>query len=87
MNKPIIFIITIIVILTVVLTITLTGCSSNNAKVQQGQAASQIISQESNNGVLDEKPSCPRGVTNDPYPGSCWQYTDANQDSLCDLGQ
>lgn len=31
--------------------------------------------------------TCPRGLVNDPYPGSCGQYIDVNQDQLCDLSQ
>ncbi len=31
--------------------------------------------------------TCPRGLINDPYPGSCSQYVDVNQDQLCDLSQ
>ena len=30
---------------------------------------------------------CPRGLVNDPYPGVCGLYTDADVDSICDLSQ
>jgi hypothetical protein len=33
------------------------------------------------------QPSCPKGITDDPYPGLCAQYTDKNNDNLCDLSQ
>ena len=31
--------------------------------------------------------TCPRGLTNDPYPGQCGLYTDQNSDQICDLSQ
>ena len=31
--------------------------------------------------------SCPLGASNDPHPGQCGSYRDANIDSLCDLSQ
>lgn len=30
---------------------------------------------------------CPYGRVNDPYPGSCFRYLDANQDKICDHSQ
>jgi len=30
---------------------------------------------------------CPRGLTNDPYPGSCNLYSDANSNQICDLSE
>lgn len=32
-------------------------------------------------------PTCPYGLINDPYPGSCGRYVDTNNDQLCDLSQ
>lgn len=31
--------------------------------------------------------SCRKGVVNDPYPGRCHDYVDANGDGICDLSQ
>ena len=31
--------------------------------------------------------NCPKGLTNDPYPGRCGRYVDSNGDSICDLSQ
>ena len=31
--------------------------------------------------------TCPIGLTNDTYPGSCRLYTDENKDNLCDYSQ
>lgn len=31
--------------------------------------------------------ACPKGLTNDPYPGECGLYTDVNKDKICDLSQ
>jgi hypothetical protein len=31
--------------------------------------------------------ACPKGITNDPYPGSCGMYVDKNENSYCDLGE
>ena len=31
--------------------------------------------------------TCPKGMTDDPYPGSCGQYIDINDDGFCDKGQ
>lgn len=30
---------------------------------------------------------CPYARVNDPYPGSCFRYLDANQDQICDHSQ
>ena len=30
---------------------------------------------------------CPYGLVNDPYPGQCPRYIDANGDGICDLSQ
>ncbi|MCU0653312.1 MAG: hypothetical protein MUD10_03580 [Candidatus Pacebacteria bacterium] len=30
---------------------------------------------------------CPKGIVNDPYPGSCGAYIDANRDDICDHSQ
>lgn len=32
-------------------------------------------------------PTCPFGLINDPYPGSCGRYTDADNNQICDLSQ
>lgn len=31
--------------------------------------------------------NCPKGLTNDPYPGRCGRYVDTNDDGICDLSQ
>ena len=31
--------------------------------------------------------NCPFGFENEEYPGSCWRYTDTNNDGICDLSQ
>jgi hypothetical protein len=31
--------------------------------------------------------SCPMGISNDPHPGHCGAYRDADSDSICDLSQ
>ncbi len=31
--------------------------------------------------------TCPRGLTNDPYPGVCGQYVDETNDGICDRSQ
>jgi hypothetical protein len=31
--------------------------------------------------------SCPRGISNDPYPGQCGQYIDNNANGICDQGE
>jgi hypothetical protein len=67
------------------------GCSSKQA-VENTQTQGQAVLQEQNQepasqDAFVQENSCPRGVTDDPYPGDCWQYADQNQDSLCDLGQ
>jgi hypothetical protein len=31
--------------------------------------------------------ACPSGVVNDPYPGHCKRYVDANNNGLCDLSE
>ncbi|MDD1677512.1 MAG: hypothetical protein LUQ40_07240, partial [Methanomicrobiales archaeon] len=31
--------------------------------------------------------TCPFGLVNDPYPGQCSRYVDANGNGFCDLSQ
>ena len=31
--------------------------------------------------------ACPRGMVNDPYPGRCRRYTDANDNGTCDFSE
>jgi hypothetical protein len=31
--------------------------------------------------------TCPKGKTDDAYPGDCGQYVDTNDDGICDLSQ
>jgi hypothetical protein len=31
--------------------------------------------------------ACPRGLVNDPYPGQCRRYIDANDNGICDLSE
>lgn len=31
--------------------------------------------------------ACPKGITDDPYPGSCGMYIDQNENGYCDLGE
>ncbi|MFH1133402.1 MAG: hypothetical protein V1735_02850 [Nanoarchaeota archaeon] len=52
------------------------GCSSEH---QEGDT----ITGES----IAEAPDCPSGLVNDPYPGSCGSYVDADKDSICDHSQ
>jgi hypothetical protein len=30
---------------------------------------------------------CPKGLVDDPYHGSCGQYTDQDKNQICDYGQ
>jgi hypothetical protein len=30
---------------------------------------------------------CPKGLVNDPYPGSCHHYVDSNGSGYCDLSE
>ncbi len=34
-----------------------------------------------------EQVYCPRGISNDPYPGQCGNYIDVNKNRICDLGE
>lgn len=38
-------------------------------------------------GDVTSQKRCPRGLTNDPYPGRCRLYVDANGNGYCDLSQ
>lgn len=37
--------------------------------------------------VEAEGVACPSGVVNDPFPGHCKRYVDANNNGLCDLSE
>ena len=43
----------------------------------EGDSAATRVSQAS--GV-----ACPRGLTNDPFPGKCRRYVDSDGDGICD---
>lgn len=34
--------------------------------------------------VVESSLDCPKGMVNDPYPGSCGQYIDADDNGICD---
>ena len=36
---------------------------------------------------IDPGVECPRGVENDPFPGQCGQYTDKDNNDICDLSE
>jgi uncharacterized protein YceK len=38
-------------------------------------------------GTLKEGAECPKGLTNDPYPGKCALYTDEDGNEVCDLSE
>lgn len=42
-------------------------------------SSSQLAATEQESGV-----ACPRGLTNDPYPGRCHFYVDSDGDGICD---
>jgi hypothetical protein len=37
--------------------------------------------------VVQAWDNCPFGFEDEEYPGSCWRYTDTNDDGICDLSQ
>jgi hypothetical protein len=59
----------------------LAGCSQEKGTADDQQNVS--LSQNTLSGGAE----CPRGVEDDPYPGSCGLYVDKNNDGFCDLGQ
>lgn len=75
-----------IIILLLALMLLVTACSQKSQVTNTEQITSQVASQANNNVFINE-PSCPRGVENDPAPGACFQYSDTNNDGLCDLGE
>ena len=75
-----------IIILLLALMLLAAACSQKSQVTNTEQITSQVASQ-ANNDVFTNEPSCPRGVENDPAPGDCFQYTDTNDNGLCDLGE
>lgn len=47
-----------------------------------GAAATPTLPPDAAQGV-----ACAAGVVNDPYPGHCKRYVDANNNGLCDLSE
>lgn len=90
----------IIFLLLIILTVSLAliGCETEEEAMHKIQLSEQQESQEA--GLVQQtntlktissyqtaNPSCARGVTNDPYPGQCGSYHDANNNGLCNLGE
>lgn len=59
---------------------TLLGCSVEGEGAAQGEVS---VVQGEPDGVLD----CPRGLVDEPYPGTCGFYHDENDDGICDHSQ
>ena len=59
----------------------ISGCAKKEEPLVNNQTS------QASQPVFSAEPSCPRGVTNDPAPGACFQYDDKNADGLCDLGE
>ena len=63
------------IIIVLILVILVSGCiNSHNVELDE---------QNSNQVDLE----CPRGLVNDPYPGSCGMYIDNNQNNICDYSE
>jgi hypothetical protein len=63
----------------------ISGCSKTEQITESAnleKSANVYQAQEPNTEVL-----CPKGIENDPYPGSCGKYTDENKNALCDLSE
>lgn len=58
------------VILLLIISIIFIGCSA----------------QPQNTIVKESELQCPKGLSNEPYPGSCPLYVDNNNDKHCDYG-
>lgn len=55
----------------IILLITIAGCAKQNTITAE----------------VTNTPSCPRGIENEPYPGTCPTYADANSNGNCDLSE
>jgi hypothetical protein len=62
-----------------------TAASSTSVTSEATSAASQATSSAASSSAVWN--SCPKGITNDPYPGECSRYVDSNSDGICDLSQ
>ena len=58
-----------------ILVLFLAGCSAN---------AETVIDDSTDSG---DSHACPRGVSDDPFPGRCGHYVDNDGNGLCDLGE
>jgi len=83
----------IILVLTVLAigSIILSGCTQAPATQSDANLNNQesILAEEPNITVPEENSlagTCPKGITDDPYPGSCGQYIDKDNDGFCDRG-
>ena len=69
------------------------GVENNSLANEGSQVGSDLIDSSSSssmsNAVLENKYSgtCPMGLTNDYYPGSCGKYIDETNDGICDRSQ
>ena len=90
MNRPII---TLLAILTGLMLLALFfGCTQASAESTSSANTqpSPIVSTSTNSITFSENPfsgTCPRGLSNDPFPGVCGSYVDNTNDGICDRSQ
>ena len=66
--------------------------SLQEAETEESQLLPTPTLQVAPTAVPSESPqqacvACPRGLVNDPYPGRCRRYVDANGNGVCDLSE
>jgi hypothetical protein len=62
-----------------------TSASSTSVASEATSVTSQATSSAASSSSVWN--SCPKGLTNDPYPGECSRYVDSDSDGICDLSQ
>jgi hypothetical protein len=63
------------------------GCGACAAALAGGCAARLGTDATSVTAQSGSSTRCPKGLVNDPYPGSCHHYVDSNGSGYCDLSE
>jgi hypothetical protein len=69
----------VLIMMLLIFAATMAGCREDAEAGEQGQVV--------RGSEQEFVPSCPRGLIDDQYPGSCGIYADSDSNHICDLSE
>lgn len=75
----------IISILLAMLLVMILGCSRTTSVSDSKESKAEQVSARV--ALTEQRTESPKGLSNDPYPGSCAQYIDSDKNGICDTSE